>query len=131
MSLRGPKGGPLYATAGLLIFLALAGCAQGQTASNAVAPGLAIASYFPVTIDGHHFRPGEKVVLRAQPHQAGLKPVYARVRVKPDGAFSVQVRGYGLDPCTGFTVTATGSKGSRVIVNSSPHGCPPVPAPSA
>ena len=126
------EGGPLRAAAGLLLLLALGSCARGGgVAGIALRPSLAIASYFPLTIEGHHFRPGENVALRAQPRQAGLKPIYAREHVPPAGTFTVRIRGYGLDRCTGVTVTATGSKGSRAVVHSSPAGCPPVPPPQA
>lgn len=117
--------------AGLLVLLVLDSCAHSGSALIALRPSLAIASYFPLTIEGHHFPPGENVVLRAQPRQAGLKPVYAREHVPSGGTFIVRLRGYGLDPCTGVTVTATGSKGSRAIVHSLPAGCPPVPSPQA
>ncbi len=130
MNMKGSKGGPPRVAAGLLALVVLAGCGRGGPATGALRPSLAIASYFPLTIQGRHFRPAERVVLRAQPRQAGLKPVYARSHAQPDGVFIVRLRGYGLDPCTGFTVTATGSMGSRAVVSSSPHGCPPVPAPS-
>ena len=115
----------------LLVLLALDSCARGGATGVPLRPSLTIASYFPLTIAGHHFRPGENVVLRAHPRQAGLKPVYARKHVPPDGTFTLRLRGYGLDPCTGVTVTATGSKGSWAIVHSSPAGCPPVPPPQA
>ncbi len=128
--MTGRKGGPPRLAAGLLALAVLAGCGRGGTAGSAVRPSLTIESYFPLTIEGHHFRPGEMVVLRAQPRQAGLKPAYVRGHVHPDGAFIARLRGYGLDPCTGVTVTATGSDGSRAIVHSPPRGCPPVPAPS-
>lgn len=125
------KRGPLQAAAGLVIVLVLAGCAQRTSVSSALRPSIVIVSYFPVTIEGHRFRPGEKVILQAQPHQGGLKPAYLRLRAKSDGAFTVLLRGNGLDRCTGFTVWATGSAGSRATVRSSRYGCPPVPAPSA
>ena len=89
-----------------------------------------IASFFPLTLEGRHFRPGAKVVLRAQPNEAGLKPVYARADVRRDGTFAVRLRGYGLDPCTGVTVTATFQPHKSISVSSRPRGCPPVPVPS-
>jgi len=89
-----------------------------------------IASFFPLTMRGRHFQPGAEVTMRAQPDEAGLKPVYARVAAGRDGTFTVRLRGYGLDPCTGVTVTATTPGKARISVSSRPRGCPPVPVPS-
>jgi hypothetical protein len=134
--LKGLKGGSPRAAAGLLALVVLAGCGHGGTTGGAAHggtaiahPSLTIATYAPLTIDGRHFPPGEMVILRAQPREAGLKPVYARGHVRTDGTFTVRLRGYGLDRCTGFTVTATGPGGSHAILTSPGYGCPPVPAP--
>jgi hypothetical protein len=126
------KGPPPLAV-GLLALAALTGCGQGPPASGTggtTHPGLVIASFFPLKVEGRHFRPGTKVVLRAQPREAGLKPVYASVAVGHDGTFTVRLHGYGLDPCTGVTVTASVPGHLRVSVSSPQRGCPPVPVPS-
>lgn len=128
--MSGRRGGPQAVIASLLAFsLLTAGCARGGSAGSAGSahrPGLAIASYFPPTINGRNFRAGEHVALRAQPHLGGLKPFYVRAMAGSSGTFVVRVRGYGLDRCTGFTVTATGSRGSRATVSSASSACPPV-----
>ena len=133
------RGGPPSVAVGLLALAMAAGCGQAGPASGTptrgtsgegARPVLVIASFFPLTVRGRHFRPGVKVVLRAQPQEAGLKPVYASAAPGRDGTFAVRIRGYGLDPCTGVMVTATLSGHERVSVRSRPRGCPPVPVPS-
>jgi hypothetical protein len=130
------RGGPLRAAAGLLACLAVAGCAhgasvQGASVGSSHRPSIVIASYFPLTVEGRHFRPDEKIVVEARPHQAGVKPVYVRGHVRSDGAFTVRLHGRGLDRCTGFTITATGSSGNRASIRSAAYACPPVPGSSA
>jgi len=88
VNVKGARGGPLrQAAAGLLIVLALGGCTPGGTVNSGSRPRIAITSYFPLTIEGRQFRPGEKVVLRAQPSQAKLNPAYFFGRVRSDGTF--------------------------------------------
>lgn len=125
---------------GLLVLAVVAGCGPGTPAtgtpgkgadSQGAHPVLVIASFFPLTVKGRDFRPGTEVVLRAQPREAGLRPVYASAAVGRDGTFAVRLRGYGLDPCTGVTVTAASAGHVRLSVSSHPRGCPPVPVPSA
>lgn len=127
------RGGLPLLAAGLLALTAVAGCGQARPVpggpGGSAHPVLVIASFFPLTLEGRHFRPGAKVVLRAQPQEAGLKPIYARAVVGPDGTFTVHMRGYGLDPCTGVTVTATSPGPARASASSRPRGCPPVPVP--
>jgi hypothetical protein len=44
-----------------------------------------------------------------------------RVRASATGTFTIRFRS---DPCSSFTITATGSKGSRAAVNYSQFSCP-------
>ena len=131
------RGGPSPLAVGLLALAVVAGCGQATPSPGAPAvsgqnaqPVLVIASFYPLTVEGRHFRTGVKMVLRAQPREAGLKPVYARAAVGRDGTFTVRLRGYGLDPCTGVTVTVASPGHVRVTVSSHPRACPPVPVPS-
>src|SRR5258706_14485413 len=130
------RGGPLHAAAGLLGCLALAGCAQGTSVQgtsvgSSQRPSIVIASYFPLTVEGRHFQPGEKIIVEARPHQGGLRPVYVRGRVRSDGAFTMRLHGRGLDRCTGFTITATGSGGNPASIHSAACARPPGPGSSA
>ena len=118
----------LLAAALLTADALLARCGQG--AGTATRAAITISSYFPPTIDGRNFHPGEHVVLRAQPRLGGLKPFYFKVHARSDGTFVVRLHGYGIDRCTGFTVTATGSRGSHAVVRTPQFGCPPVQSPA-
>ena len=61
---------------------------------------------------GTGFRSGEIVRLTGVPVR--------RVRASAKGTFTIR---FGIDPCRSFTVTATGSKGSRAAVNYSQFSC--------
>jgi hypothetical protein len=61
---------------------------------------------------GNGFKSGEVVRLTGVP--------VSQVRATARGTFTVRFR---TDPCRSFTVTATGSKGSRAAVNYSQFSC--------
>ena len=63
-------------------------------------------------VAGTGFRSGEVVRLTGVPVK--------RVRASAKGTFTIR---FGIDPCRSFTVTATGSKGSRASVNYSQFSC--------
>ena len=74
---------------------------------------LMIKRVIPTTIvAGAGFRSGEVVRLTGVPVR--------RVRASAKGTFTVRFRS---DPCKGFTITATGSKGSRTSVSYSQFSC--------
>ena len=63
-------------------------------------------------VAGTGFRSGELVRLTGVPVK--------RVRASTKGAFTIRFR---TDPCRSFSITATGSKGSRAGVNYSQFSC--------
>jgi len=74
---------------------------------------LTIKRVIPTTIlAGTRFRSGEIVRLTGVPVR--------QVRASANGTFTVR---FHSDPCRSFTVTATGSKGSRAAVNYSQFNC--------
>jgi hypothetical protein len=65
-----------------------------------------------VLVAGRGFKPAEMVRL------TGGNPV--RVRTSARGTFQVRIH---TDPCSGFTIRAVGSKGSRASARYAPRAC--------
>ena len=77
-------------------------------------PQLAIKRVMPITIvAGSGFKSGEVVRLTG---------VHVRqVRASAKGTFTIRLR--NMDPCSGFSITAVGSKGSRTSIQYSQLHC--------
>jgi len=50
-----------------------------------------------------------------------------RVTASPAGAFTVRFTGFAGTRCTGFSVTATGDRGSRASITQLPEQCGALP----
>jgi hypothetical protein len=99
----------------------IGGAAHAAPASR---PRLAVVRADPVTVHGTAFRPHERVrvVLRRPDRAAATR----RVRASDRGAFSASFAGVAVSRCGNFSVTATGSSGSRAAVPRRPlPACPP------
>jgi len=89
------------------------GLGKVQQAPAAHTARLTFKRVIPTTIvAGTGFRSGEVVRLTGVPVR--------QVRASANGTFTVR---FHSDPCRSFTVTATGSKGSRAAVNYSQFNC--------
>jgi hypothetical protein len=75
----------------------------------------------PATVQGAGFQPRETVrlVLRA-----GGKTQAHRLLTTPSGRFSSIWKSVAVDLCSAWSLTATGSKGSRVALHSRANACP-------
>ena len=65
----------------------------------------------PVTVVGRGFVAGERVQVRVAAVASGA--FAKRVTAGRRGGFTVVFRARSLDHCVGYTISATGSKGSR------------------
>ena len=102
--MHGRVAGAVAILAGMLPIVA--GAAQGRAR-------LVLADREPVTVFGYGFVAGEHVTVRVSPFDSAsfTKSVDAR----PTGRLAAVFRAH-LDGCAGFTITARGSAGTRVVV---------------
>jgi hypothetical protein len=77
----------------------------------------------PVTLRGTGFRPDEHVRVVARIPSMATK----RVTADSAGGFTVRFTGSAGTRCTGFSVTATGDKGSRASFTRLPEQCGALP----
>jgi hypothetical protein len=109
-----------------LVALAVAGAVVLAGAGATAAPtraSLRLVRQTPVTVRGAGFQPHEGVVLTLW---AGRRAV-ARARAGADGSFVAAFRGTALARCSGFTLTAVGTAGTRAFLKRPfPPACLPV-----
>jgi len=105
-----------------IVVSALIGLALGASAPSAVnlPPRLRLVDRSPFTVDGRSFNPSERV--RVTVSASGVVE-RKTVRTSRPGSFRAVFAGLTLGPCTGFRVSASGSRGSRAKLSP-----PPLPA---
>jgi hypothetical protein len=107
----------------LLCVLALVAIGAFSSASAAgdmaVRPSLTVSAPGPLVVSGTRFRPYERVTLRFVVNgELSLKVVRASAAGRLVARFL-----RGVPDCEGFTVSAVGSRGSRVLVRQLPPPC--------
>ena len=111
--------------AGLVAILVLATIALAHAATTGAAhqPRLRIERWSPATIAGVDFRAHERV--RVVLHHPG-KAETRRTHANANGSFSARFADVTLDRCSRYSITATGSSGSRArLVRRALPECPP------
>ena len=108
--------------AGLVAILVLATIAPATTGA-APEPRLRIERWSPATVTGADFRAHERV--RVVLHHPG-KAETRRTHTNANGRFSARFADVTLDRCSRYSITATGSSGSRArLVPRALPECPP------
>ena len=111
--------------AGLVAILVLATIALAHAATTGAAhqPRLRIERWSPATVTGADFRAHERV--RVVLHHPG-KAETRRTHTNASGRFSARFADVTLDRCSRYSITATGSSGSRArLVPRALPECPP------
>lgn len=85
-----------------------------------VRPALRLTDGAPLTVRGTHFRPGESVRITA----ISLGSVTRRTSAGPGGSFVMRLA-IKYNRCSGLTVVARGSKGSRAAIKRPAMDCRP------
>ena len=108
--------------AGLVAILVLATIAPATTGA-APQPRLRIERWSPATVTGADFRAHERVrVVLRHPGKAETR----RTHTNANGRFSARFADVTLDRCSRYSITATGSSGSRArLVPRALPECPP------
>jgi hypothetical protein len=110
----------------LSALVALAGAAAigGSWAAadrDASAPRIALLDTDPASVRGTNFKSEERVRVVA----AEVSETMTRVATASSaGAFTMRVPGVDPNACQGFSITATGNKGSRATFKRAPGQCP-------
>jgi hypothetical protein len=81
-----------------------------SAAATGFQPALHVRSLAPFSVRGTHFKPSERVRVTLNGTWVG------RGTANPSGGVVVTLRGAIADRCSGYLVTAVGSKGSRVTL---------------
>jgi hypothetical protein len=109
----------------MLVILAIT--VVGAATAKTPRPTLGITAMAPLAIQGKAFRANEKVTLLVT---AGGMPIRAKVRTGSLGGFR-HVFSYRLAKCTGISIQAIGSRGSRAMLSlDQPHCAPSTDASS-
>jgi hypothetical protein len=77
-------------------------------------PWLALTDAAPLSVRGHAFHRRERV--RVVARRTGADAIVRRVRAGRHGGFTVTFPTSANRPCTRWSVTATGRRGSRAVV---------------
>ena len=104
-----------------LLALVLTGALASASAAGDVAlrPSLTVSAPGPVVVSGARFRPFERVTLR---FLVGGERSLKVVRASAAGRIAARFL-RGVPECEGFTVSAVGNRGSRVLVRQLPPPC--------
>ncbi len=99
----------------LVLLVALSVGSSVATAQGS-RPTLALAQSQPLVLVGRNFGPAEAVALTVPARKT------SRITLRADrrGSFSLTLRTIAVSRCSGFTVTAIGSRGSRAILKRLP-----------
>ena len=106
----------------MLVLVAIVGACvtQASAAQEArVRPALSVTVPGPIVISGARFEPNERVTLRLVVFG---RPSVKVVRSTAGGRLSARFL-RGVPDCEGFTITATGNRGSRVTFRQLPPSC--------
>lgn len=87
---------------------------------NAVRPAIRLTDGAPLTVRGTHFRPRESVRITA----ISLGSATKRTSAGPSGSFVMRIA-IKYNRCSGLTVIARGSKGSRAVIKRPAMNCRP------
>ena len=91
--------------------------APASASAATIPPSLQVRSFAPFSVRGTHFRPFERV-------QVTLNGTRAEASVASrTGVVLVTFRHANADRCSGYRLTAVGSKGSRTTLRSHPLDC--------
>lgn len=110
---------------GLVAILVLATIALTNAAITGAAhgPRLRIERWSPATVAGADFRAHERVRVVLN-HPGGAET--RRTHANANGRFSAPLAGMTIDRCSRYSITATGSSGSRArLVRRALPECPP------
>jgi hypothetical protein len=97
----------LIAAGVAVVALVLGIAAFTRSSAQAAKPSLRITRPAPFTVQGRHFRAGEKVRLLGGSHRA-------QVRANGDGSFAITIA--GATRCDTLRLVARGSAGSYAVV---------------
>jgi len=100
---------------------ALIGGSWAAAGRHAAAPRIALLDTDPVSVRGTNFKPAERVRVEVD---AGGKHMTRSATGSSTGAFTMRMAGVDPNACEGFSITATGSKGSRATFKRAPGQCP-------
>ena len=101
----------------ILGVLVLAACVPAAAPARSYhGAWLSLTDANPLTIRGHAFHRRERV--RVVARRTGLDAIVRRVRAGRHGGFRVTFPTSANQPCAGWSVTATGRRGSRAVVRS-------------
>jgi hypothetical protein len=95
------------------LVIAAASLALSGTAAAASHPTLSAKGRHTLTVTGRHFHPGERIRVVLDP--ARHDPV-KHARASGQGTFTVTYRDVPIGPCDGYSISATGSEGSRAML---------------
>jgi hypothetical protein len=87
----------------------------------AAAPRIVLLDTDPVSVRGTNFKSAERVQVEVV---AGSKTMTRSTTGSSAGAFTMRMAGMDPNACQGFSVTATGNKGSRATFKRAPGQCP-------
>jgi hypothetical protein len=97
----------------VLFAAATLGLAPDATGTAAPHPRLTLERAQPLTVSGKHFRAHERVSLVLHRPSGGTR---RRARAGSHGAFRKGFTGVTVDRCSGYWVSAKGSRGSRATL---------------
>jgi hypothetical protein len=112
-----------FVFAALVVFAASAGIGGSSAAVGgvAVAPRVALVATYPVSIRGTGFRAAERVRVEVV---AGSETMTRAATGSAAGTFAMRMPRLSASNCQGFSMTATGNKGSRASFKRAPGQCP-------
>lgn len=100
---------------------AVVGVSWAASDRDAAAPRIALLDTDPVSVRGTNFKSAERVQVEVV---AGNKKVTRSATGSTTGAFTMRMAGIDPNACQGFSITATGNKGSRATFKRAPGQCP-------
>ncbi len=107
-----------------LVALAGAAAVGGSLAAadrDAAASRITLLDTDPLSVRGTHFKSAERVRVEAV---SGIKDLTRTATGSSTGAFTMRTPGIDPNACQGFSITATGNKGSRATLKRAPGQCP-------
>ncbi len=107
-----------------LVALAGAAAVGGSLAAadrDAAASRITLLDTDPLSVRGTHFKSAERVRVEAV---SGIDDLTRTATGSSTGAFTMRMPGIDPNACQGFSITATGNKGSRATFKRPPGQCP-------
>src|SRR5262245_12702450 len=103
----------ILAGTGVVLALVLA-----APAAAVGSPMLRVRAFQPFAVGGARFKPYERVTVTLN------RALVRHVRAGAAGTFTATFRGVVVSPCAGYSVTASGSKGSHAALRARALACP-------